>query len=172
MHNLFEVHPEKPISGILPNQKRISDVMQLPLSRAEFLRCMHSGTVYAVVGNEKLIVTSMDYDKALALFDKPVQETLNSSTLVQLKESINTESFAEKLKKAEERIVVSKPEPLPVKVVEEKQQEKEEPAVEEVKEPIITNNEEEKKEPTEKVEDKKQITTQVSVASKKKNKHN
>lgn len=72
---IFEIHPKRPISGILPNNKRISEVMRLPLSRAEFLRCMSNATVYAVVGEERVIVTNRNYEDAIALFDKHVEFT-------------------------------------------------------------------------------------------------
>ena len=69
----FEIHPKRPISGILPNQRRIDTVMRLPLSRKEFLRCMNNATLYAVVGEDRVLVTDLDYDKALSLFDTHVE---------------------------------------------------------------------------------------------------
>lgn len=69
----FEIHPKRPVAGILPNQRRIDKVMQLPLSRKEFLRCMNNATLYAVVGEDKVLVTDLDYDKALKLFDTHVE---------------------------------------------------------------------------------------------------
>lgn len=69
----FEIHPKRPISGILPNQRRIDTIMQLPLSRKEFLRCMNNATLYAVVGEDRVLVTDLDYDKALSLFDTHVE---------------------------------------------------------------------------------------------------
>lgn len=73
MEKIFEIHPIRPISGVLPNNKRISDVMRLPLSRAEFLRCMNAATLYACVNDSKIIITSADYDAALKLFDDAVK---------------------------------------------------------------------------------------------------
>lgn len=84
---LFEVHPKKPISGILPNNRRIMDVMRLPLNRAEFLKCMNFGTVYAIVGEDKVLVTEMDYGKALSLFDKHVEY---SNKTVKLSDKVST----------------------------------------------------------------------------------
>lgn len=69
MENIFEIHPKRPISGVLPDMKRIMDITRMPLSKAEFLRCMNSATLYAVVGDDKILVTSLDYEKALSLFD-------------------------------------------------------------------------------------------------------
>ena len=69
----FEIHPKRPISGILPNQRRIDTIMRLPLSRKEFLRCMNNATLYAVVGEDRVLVTDLDYDKALSLFDTHVE---------------------------------------------------------------------------------------------------
>lgn len=84
----FEIHPNKPIPNILPNHKRIESVTTLPLSRKEFLRCMNYATLYAVVGEDKLLVTEMDYDKALALFDKQVPS--NTDVTIHLKDSVIT----------------------------------------------------------------------------------
>lgn len=69
----FEIHPKRPISGILPNQRRIDTIMRLPLSRKEFLRCMNNATLYAVIGEDRVLVTDLDYDKALSLFDTHVE---------------------------------------------------------------------------------------------------
>lgn len=69
----FEIHPKRPISGILPNQRRIDTIIRLPLSRKEFLRCMNNATLYAVVGEDRVLVTDLDYDKALSLFDTHVE---------------------------------------------------------------------------------------------------
>lgn len=73
MTKKFEIHPKRPISGILPNQRRIDTVIQLPLSEKEFLRCMNNATLYAVVGSDRVLVTDLDYNKALELFDKHVE---------------------------------------------------------------------------------------------------
>lgn len=73
MTKKFEIHPKRPISGILPNQRRIDTVIQLPLSEKEFLRCMNNATLYAVVGSDRVLVTELDYNKALELFDKHVE---------------------------------------------------------------------------------------------------
>lgn len=76
MQKLFEIHPKRPISGILPNRERINNTTVLPLSRAEFLRCMQNGTLYAVLGNKKVLVTETDWDKALALFGTQDDQTI------------------------------------------------------------------------------------------------
>lgn len=64
----FEVRPRRPIPNILPNHKRIEEPMILPLSRNEFLRCMQFGDVYAIVGDEKILVTTTDYTKVMEMF--------------------------------------------------------------------------------------------------------
>ena len=69
----FEVHPKVPIVGVLPNNMRINEPTTLTLNRSEFLKCMSFGTVYALVGNDKVLITDMDYQKALSLFKQPVK---------------------------------------------------------------------------------------------------
>lgn len=82
MEKIFEVHPKRPISGVLPNGKRIMGVTRLALSRAEFLRCMNSGTVFAIVDGNKVLVTELDYEKALGLFDRQVNFNTRTVNLV------------------------------------------------------------------------------------------
>lgn len=77
MQNLFEIHPKRPISGILPNRKRLDNIMTLTLSRAEFLRCMQNGTVYAILKDKKVLVTETDWDKATALFNQDDKYNIN-----------------------------------------------------------------------------------------------
>lgn len=70
MEKIFEIHPNKPIPGILPNCKRINETIRLPLTRSEFLKCMGLATVYAVVGENKILITANDYDSAISLFNE------------------------------------------------------------------------------------------------------
>lgn len=85
MNKLFEVHPKRPIIGVLPNNKRITGPTRLYLNRAEFLRCINNATLYAVVGEDRVLVRERDYDKALALFDKHVEY---KTTQVKLQDKI------------------------------------------------------------------------------------
>lgn len=75
MDKLFEVHPKRPIAGVLPNNKRIAEPTKLHLNKAEFMRCMNNGSVYAIVGEDRVLVKETNYDKALELFDKHVEYT-------------------------------------------------------------------------------------------------
>ena len=85
MENIFEIIPKRPISGVLPNNKRIMDTIRMPLNRAEFLRCLNAGTVYAVVGESKILITEPNYDKAIKLFE--IQKRINSNIKSQLEKN-------------------------------------------------------------------------------------
>ena len=147
MDKIFEIHPKRPISGILPDMKRIMEVTRMPLSKAEFLRCMNAATLYAIVENDKILVTSLDYEKALSLFDIHADYKDKSMKDVNLEfaaQPVNDERIEHK---AEEMIkaVADSNTPLPVEIVnkeestedpvtEEKPEEVEEKATEEVSE--------------------------------------
>ena len=146
MDKIFEIHPKRPISGILPDMKRIMEVTRMPLSKAEFLRCMNAATLYAIVENDKILVTSLDYEKALSLFDIHADYKDKSMKDVNLEfaaQPVNDERIEHK---AEEMIkaVADSSTPLPVEIVnkeestedpvtEEKPEEAEEKATEEEK---------------------------------------
>lgn len=115
MENIFEIHPKHPISGVLPNMKRIMDVTRMPLSKKEFLRCMNSATLYAVVGEDKILVTSLDYDKAMSLFG--THEEYVKATTVKVREE---------MAKPIENRPSSSSEPIPVKIIEPKVDDKKE----------------------------------------------
>ena len=132
MENIFEIHPKRPISGVLPDMKRIMDITRMPLSKAEFLRCMNSATLYAVVGDDKILVTSLDYEKALSLFDKHTEYKDKSIKDVNLE--FTAQSIDDKRidKKAKE--VIDSNTPLPVEVVNKKE---EKPSVIEEPEEVV-----------------------------------
>lgn len=91
MDKIFEVHPSIPIPGVLPNMKRITTPTRLELSEDAFIRCMNMGIVYAVVGDERVLVRSVNYKNALELFDKHVEfknKTINLNTNVNIEDSI------------------------------------------------------------------------------------
>lgn len=105
MENIFEIIPKRPISGVLPNNKRIMTTVRMPLNRAEFLRCLNAGTVYAVVGESKILITEPNYDKAIKLFE--IQKRINSNIKSQLEK--NNYNRLKEEKKVEE---VNKEEPV------------------------------------------------------------
>lgn len=74
MSNKFLVCPQlhKYISGVLPNNKRITEPTEVELSRTEYIRCINLATVYAIVGNDKILCESLNYDDAMKLFNLPV----------------------------------------------------------------------------------------------------
>lgn len=115
MENIFEIHPKRPISGVLPNMKRIMDVTRMPLSKKEFLRCMNSATLYAVVGEDKILVTSLDYDKAMSLFGTH-EEYVKAATA----------KVHEEMAKPIENKPSPSSEPIPVKIIESKADDKKE----------------------------------------------
>lgn len=73
MDKIFEVHPSTPIPGVLPNMKRITTPTRLELDKDAFMRCMNMGIVYAVVGEERVLVKEANYENAMELFDKHVE---------------------------------------------------------------------------------------------------
>lgn len=105
----FEVHPKVPIVGVLPNNRRINEPTVLTLNRAEFLKCMSFGTVYALVGNDKVLVTDMDYQKALSLFKQPVKHETK-----QIKLTSEVPTYDKVHRKPNPA-----PAPMPVKIVNE-----------------------------------------------------
>ena len=132
MDKIFEIHPKRPISGILPDMKRIMEVTRMPLSKAEFLRCMNAATLYAIVENDKILVTSLDYEKALFLFDIHADYKDKSMKDVNLEfaaQPVNDERIEHK---AEEMIkaVADSNTPLPVEIV-NKEESTEDPVTEE-----------------------------------------
>ena len=132
MDKIFEIHPKRPISGILPDMKRIMEVTRMPLSKAEFLRCMNAATLYAIVENDKILVTSLDYEKALSLFDIHADYKDKSMKDVNLEfaaQPVNDERIEHK---AEEMIkaVADSSTPLPVEIV-NKEESTEDPVTEE-----------------------------------------
>lgn len=137
MDKIFEIHPKRPISGILPDMKRIMEVTRMPLSKAEFLRCMNAATLYAIVENDKILVTSLDYEKALSLFDIHADYKDKSMKDVNLgfaTQPVNDERIEHK---AEEMIkaVADSSTPLPVEIV-NKEESTEDPVAEEKPEEV------------------------------------
>jgi len=65
----------KEISGILPNNKRISEEMELILNKREIIKCMKSATVYGVQddGTRVLITDSESINKVV--MDKVKERT-------------------------------------------------------------------------------------------------
>lgn len=146
MDKIFEIHPKRPISGILPDMKRIMEVTRMPLSKAEFLRCMNAATLYAIVENDKILVTSLDYEKALSLFDIHADYKDKSMKDVNLEfatQSIDDERIEHK---AEEMIkaVADSNTPLPVEIV-NKEESTEDPVTEEKPEEVEEKATEEEK---------------------------
>lgn len=146
MDKIFEIHPKRPISGILPDMKRIMEVTRMPLSKAEFLRCMNAATLYAIVENDKILVTSLDYEKALSLFDIHADYKDKSMKDVNLEfaaQPVNDERIEHK---AEEMIkaVADSNTPLPVEIV-NKEESTEDPVAEEKPEEVEEKATEEEK---------------------------
>lgn len=146
MDKIFEIHPKRPISGILPDMKRIMEVTRMPLSKAEFLRCMNAATLYAIVENDKILVTSLDYEKALSLFDIHADYKDKSMKDVNLEfaaQPVNDERIEHK---AEEMIkaVADSSTPLPVEIV-NKEESTEDPVTEEKPEEVEEKAAEEEK---------------------------
>ena len=146
MDKIFEIHPKRPISGILPDMKRIMEVTRMPLSKAEFLRCMNAATLYAIVENDKILVTSLDYEKALSLFDIHADYKDKSMKDVNLEfaaQPVNDERIEHK---AEEMIkaVADSNTPLPVEIV-NKEESTEDPVTEEKPEEVGEKATEEEK---------------------------
>lgn len=146
MDKIFEIHPKRPISGILPDMKRIMEVTRMPLSKAEFLRCMNAATLYAIVENDKILVTSLDYEKALSLFDIHADYKDKSMKDVNLEfaaQPVNDERIEHK---AEEMIkaVADSNTPLPVEIV-NKEESTEDPVTEEKPEEVEEKVTEEEK---------------------------
>ena len=146
MDKIFEIHPKRPISGILPDMKRIIEVTRMPLSKAEFLRCMNAATLYAIVENDKILVTSLDYEKALSLFDIHADYKDKSMKDVNLEfaaQPVNDERIEHK---AEEMIkaVADSNTPLPVEIV-NKEESTEDPVTEEKPEEVEEKATEEEK---------------------------
>lgn len=146
MDKIFEIHPKRPISGILPDMKRIMEVTRMPLSKAEFLRCMNAATLYAIVENDKILVTSLDYEKALSLFDIHADYKDKSMKDVNLEfaaQPVNDERIEHK---AEEMIkaVADSSTPLPVEIV-NKEESTEDPVTEEKPEKVEEKATEEEK---------------------------
>ena len=146
MDKIFEIHPKRPISGILPDMKRIMEVTRMPLSKAEFLRCMNAATLYAIVENDKILVTSLDYEKALSLFDIHADYKDKSMKDVNLEfaaQPVNDERIEHK---AEEMIkaVADSSTPLPVEIV-NKEEFTEDPVTEEKPEEVEEKATEEEK---------------------------
>lgn len=71
----------KEISGILPNNKRISEETELILNKREIIKCMKSATVYGVLddGSKVLLTDSDSINKAV--MDK-VRERTSSKTIL------------------------------------------------------------------------------------------
>lgn len=146
MDKIFEIHPKRPISGILPDMRRIMEVTRMPLSKAEFLRCMNAATLYAIVENDKILVTSLDYEKALSLFDIHADYKDKSMKDVNLEfaaQPVNDERIEHK---AEEMIkaVADSNTPLPVEIV-NKEESTEDPVTEEKPEEVEEKATEEEK---------------------------
>ena len=57
----------KEISGILPNNKRISEETELILNKREIIKCMKSATVYGIHddGSRTLLTNSESINKAV-----------------------------------------------------------------------------------------------------------
>lgn len=146
MDKIFEIHPKRPISGILPDMKRIMEVTRMPLSKAEFLRCMNAATLYAIVENDKILVTSLDYEKALSLFDIHADykdKSMKDVNLEFVAQPVNDERIEHK---AEEMIkaVADSNTPLPVEIV-NKEESTEDPVTEEKPEEVEEKATEEEK---------------------------
>lgn len=137
MDKIFEIHPKRPISGILPDMKRIMEVTRMPLSKAEFLRCMNAATLYAIVENDKILVTSLDYEKALSLFDTHVEYKDKSMKDINLEFTAQPISDKRIDDKAEEivKAVADSNTPLPVEIV-NKEESTEDPVAEEKPEEV------------------------------------
>lgn len=71
IRHIYKVYPKKDIMGVLPNNKRIIDPIILKLNRNEFIKCMHSGTIYPVINGKESPnpILDIDYEKAGKLFD-------------------------------------------------------------------------------------------------------
>lgn len=88
---MFEVHPSSPIPGVLPNMQRITKPMQLELDEDSFKRCMSMGIVYAVVGEERVLIREDNYEGALKVFDRIVEfktKEINLSSLIGIHDRI------------------------------------------------------------------------------------
>lgn len=94
------VDPYRPISGILPKNKLISETMELDLNRNEIIRCTQFGTVY---DEEMNIIDTNNIDKLFMSSNK--KELLNHiETLHTIQNNIN---------------VPNKQEYVPINVIEE-----------------------------------------------------
>lgn len=71
----------KEISGILPNNKRISEETELILNKREIIKCMKSATVYGVLddGSKILLTDSDSINKAV--MDKVKERTREKNIL-------------------------------------------------------------------------------------------
>lgn len=79
MEHLYKVYPKTDIAGILPNNKRIQDPMTLTLNRKEFIKCMNTGTVYAIINGKEVLIVEKDYQKAEEMFESDEVEKENIS---------------------------------------------------------------------------------------------
>ena len=77
MEHIYKIYPKnkRHISGILPNRKQIIEPTVVKnLNRREFLRCMASGEVHAIVDGVEIPIYSHNYEEAEAIFDKKVSK--------------------------------------------------------------------------------------------------
>ena len=90
MSHLYKVYPRTDISGILPNNKRISEPTVLKLNKQEFIRCMNYGEVYALVNDTEILIKDIDYDKAESLFvSKVLSDSKSITNEVKIEDSNN-----------------------------------------------------------------------------------
>ena len=73
MEKMFRIYPDngKYIPDVLPNGKKIENVTDMPLNRAEFLKCKAYATICALVGEppKEVIVNTKTYEEAVAVFN-------------------------------------------------------------------------------------------------------
>lgn len=85
--HLYKVYPKTDISGILPGKKRITEPTVLPLNRREFIHCMNSGKVCAILNGIEYHIKDIDYDKAEAMFDYTEKEEISKDVKIEQEEN-------------------------------------------------------------------------------------
>lgn len=154
MDHLYKVYPKTDISGILQNNKRIIDPTVLKLNRKEFIKCMNGGDVYAIVNGEEVLIDTVDYDKAEAMFSETSYQHIEMDTVYKEAKVKGIKPVVEEVKVVEPEATIVKPEPVveEVKVEPVVEETTEEPEVEKTEvEPVV---EETKEEPEVKNEEK------------------
>ena len=186
---MFRIYPDtgKYIPDVLPNGKKIENVTDMPLNRAEFLKCKAYATICALVGEppKEVIVNTKTYEEAVAVFNgmkdtvEEIQKAVDeiaAKNKVELPESVAVHASSGAvmdsvdIKSEKDETELKAEEPLPEADNTEKEFIPEENESEETVEPELQN--EEKKEVQEESKDEEVEESEAITKDEKSVQHN